>query len=124
MPLFLRGGSILPLGPTMQWTDQKPNGPMEIRVVPGADVQFKLYQDAGDGFGYTRGEYSTITLNWDDDSRKFTIGERQGQYPGVAESFMVNVILVGEGCGVGVSTSSAHAAVTYTGQAIEIDLSE
>lgn len=66
MPLFVRAGSILPMAEGLQYADQVPEGPMEIRVYPGADAAFTLYEDAGDGYGYERGEYTLTRLKWDD----------------------------------------------------------
>ena len=72
MPLFVRAGSIVPMAEGLQYADQKPDGPMEIRVYPGADADFDLYEDAGDGYGYEHGEYTLTRLHWDDASRVLT----------------------------------------------------
>ena len=66
MPLFVRAGSIIPMAEGLQYADQSPEGPLEIRVYPGADAKFTLYEDAGDGYGYERGEYTATCLEWDD----------------------------------------------------------
>lgn len=72
MPLFVRAGSIIPMVEGLQYADQKPDGPMEIRVYPGADADFDLYEDAGDGYGYERGEYTLTRLHWDDTNKTLT----------------------------------------------------
>ncbi len=69
MPLFVRAGAILPMVEGLQYADQAPDGPMELRVYPGADATFALYEDAGDGYGYERGEYTVTRLAWDDARR-------------------------------------------------------
>ena len=66
IPLFVRAGAILPMAKGLQYADQKPEGPLEIRVCRGADGAFELYDDAGDGYGYERGEYTVTPLRWDD----------------------------------------------------------
>ncbi|MBR0367554.1 MAG: DUF5110 domain-containing protein [Clostridia bacterium] len=69
VPLFVRAGAIIPMAEGLQYADQKPEGPMELRVYPGADADFDLYEDAGDGYGYERGEYTITRLHWDDAAR-------------------------------------------------------
>ena len=69
MPLFVRAGSIIPIAEGLQYADQRPEGPMEVRVYPGADADFELYEDEGDGYGYERGEYTVTHLHWDDAAR-------------------------------------------------------
>lgn len=66
MPLFVRAGSIIPMVEGLQYADQAPDGPMEVRVYPGADADFDLYEDSGDGYGYEKGEYTLTRLHWDD----------------------------------------------------------
>ena len=66
MPLFVRAGSIVPMANGLQYADQAPEGPLEIRIYPGSDAVFNYYEDAGDGYGYERGEYTLRTLRWDD----------------------------------------------------------
>lgn len=94
MPLFVRAGSILPFGPALQHTGEPSGEPVELRVYPGADARFTLYDDAGDGYGYEKGEYAVIPLAWDDKAQTLTIGGRQGQYPGMepARRFVVRLL--------------------------------
>ena len=66
MPLFVRAGAIIPMVEGLQYADQKPSGPMEVRVYPGSDGDFDLYEDAGDGYGYEKGEYTLTRLHWND----------------------------------------------------------
>ena len=83
IPLFVRGGSILPLGPDMQWSDEKPADPVELVIYPGADGDFTLYEDDGVSYAYEKGAYSVIPLHWDDASAVLTIGDRAGTFPGM-----------------------------------------
>ena len=83
VPMFVRAGSILPLGPEMQYVGEKAWDNLEIRVYPGADGSFTLYEDEGDNYNYEKGYYSTITFQWNDKARQLTIGTRQGGYKGM-----------------------------------------
>lgn len=82
-PLFVRAGSIVPLGPVIEHTGQHPDAPWEIRVYPGADGRFTLYEDDGETYAYERGEHATTALRWDDLRRTLHIDARQGRYPGM-----------------------------------------
>ena len=93
VPMFVRAGSILPLGPEMQYVGEKAWDNLELRVYPGADGSFTLYEDEGDNYNYERGVYSTITFVWNDKARTLTIGSRQGEYPGMLTSRQFTVIL-------------------------------
>ena len=85
IPLYAKAGAIVPTGPDVQYVDQVKNPFVEIRVFPGADGVFTLYDDAGDGYGYEKGEFTEIPLSWDDGERTLTIGARKGAYPGMAK---------------------------------------
>ena len=83
VPMFVRAGSILPLGPEMQYTGEKSWDNLEVRVYPGADGTFTLYEDEGDNYNYEKGSYATITFQWNDRARTLTIGSRQGGFKGM-----------------------------------------
>jgi alpha-D-xyloside xylohydrolase len=83
VPMFVRAGSILPLGPEMQYVGEKTWDDLEVRLYPGADGSFTLYEDEGDGYNYEKGYYATITFQWNDKARVLTIGTRQGGYKGM-----------------------------------------
>ena len=93
VPMFVRAGSILPLGPEMQYVGEKAWDNLELRVYPGADGSFTLYEDEGDNYNYERGVYSTITFVWNDKARTLTIGQRQGDYPGMLQKRQFTVVL-------------------------------
>ena len=93
VPMFVRAGSIVPLGPEMQYTGEKTWDQLELRIYPGADGSFTLYEDEGDGYNYERGVYSTITFSWNDKTRELTIGERQGEYPGMLNNRRFTLVL-------------------------------
>ena len=93
VPMFVRAGSILPLGPEMQYVGEKSWDNLELRVYPGANGTFTLYEDEGDNYNYEKGVYSTITIKWNDKSRSLTIGKRQGEYPGMLKSRQFTIVL-------------------------------
>ncbi len=93
VPMYVRAGSILPLGPEMQYVGEKPWDNLELRVYPGADGSFVLYEDEGDNYNYEKGIYSTITFQWNDKSKILTIGARQGSYPGMLQQRQFTIVL-------------------------------
>jgi alpha-D-xyloside xylohydrolase len=116
LPLYVRAGSIIPMGPTMEWSTEKAADPMEIRVYPGADGDFTLYEDENDNYDYTKGQHATVQLHWDDAAKTLTIGARQGSFPGMLEKHTFNVVVVGEGHGVGTGDNAGQVrSVIYKG---------
>ena len=93
VPMFVRAGSILPLGPEMQYVGEKTWDNLELRIYPGADGDFTLYEDEGDGYNYEKGIYTTITFHWNDKTRTLTIGERKGEYPGMLKTRQFTIVL-------------------------------
>ena len=93
VPMFVRAGSILPLGPEMQYVGEKAWDNLEIRVYPGADGSFTLYEDEGNNYNYETGAYTTITFQWNDRTRKLTIGQRQGSYPGMLQTRQFTIVM-------------------------------
>ena len=93
VPMFVRAGSILPLGPEMQYVGEKSWDNLELRVYPGANGSFVLYEDEGDSYNYEKGTYTTITFDWSDKSRTLTIGARRGSYPGMLQSRTFTVVM-------------------------------
>jgi alpha-D-xyloside xylohydrolase len=93
VPMFVRAGSILPLGPEMQYVGEKDWSLLELRIYPGADGHFLLYEDEGDSYNYEKGQYSIIAFHWNDRSRTLTIADRQGSYPGMLQKRQFVVVL-------------------------------
>ena len=93
VPMFVRAGSILPLGPEMQWVGEKKWDNLELRIYPGADGIFMLYEDEGDNYNYEKGAYSVIQFSWNDKTHTLTIGDRQGSYPGMLQNRRFAVVL-------------------------------
>ena len=93
VPMFVRAGSILPLGPEVQYVGEKAWDNLELRVYPGADGDFTLYEDEGDGYNYEKGIYATITFHWNNKTRTLTIGNRKGEYPGMLKTRQFTIVL-------------------------------
>ena len=117
LPLYVRAGSILPLGPDEEWSTEKPADPIELRIYPGADGDFTIYEDENDTYNYEKGAYATIPLHWNDASHTLTIGERKGQFPGMLENRTFRVVFVRENHGVGVNPADqTDKVVEYSGK--------
>ena len=86
LPLYVRAGAILPWGPKVQYAEEKPWDNLEIRVYPGADGQFTLYEDEHNSYNYEKGLRSEITFHWNDETRTLTIDDRKGSFPGMLSS--------------------------------------
>lgn len=120
IPLEVRAGSIVPLGPDIEYADQKPADPIELRIYPGADGDFSLYEDAGDGYAYEQGQHATIPIHWDDAARTLTIGARQGSFPGMPAARTFDVVFVRKGRGAGISAAKPDKVIHYSGAALSV----
>jgi alpha-D-xyloside xylohydrolase len=116
IPLYVRGGSILPIGPEVEYAEQRTDEPIELRVYRGSDGSFTLYDDQGDTYAYEKGARATIPLHWDDKSATMTIGARQGDYPGMPREQEFRVVLV-DGSKAGPSKQ-----IRYAGQELAVRL--
>ena len=112
IPVFVKAGAILPMGPAIQYTSEKPWDALEIEVYPGADGKFTLYEDEGDGYAYEQGAYSTIDLSWDDAAGRFEIAARKGSFPGMLaqRDFVIHV------------QGREPVTVRYTGKRVKTDI--
>ncbi len=121
IPLFVRAGAILPLGPDMEYATQKPEDPIELRIYPGANGSFVLYEDENDNYDYEKGLYATIPFTWNDASQTLTIGSRSGGFPGMRKdrTFLVVVVRPGHGTGMDL-TLQPDRVVHYSGNPEDI----
>ena len=120
IPLFVKGGSILPFGPFEQYALEKPADTLEIRIYRGADGNFTLYEDENDSYDYEKGQYSTIDLRWNDRTTTLTIGERKGAFPGIRKNRIFHLIIVDKNEGTGLASADDAKTVHYTGQRMQI----
>jgi alpha-D-xyloside xylohydrolase len=123
IPVFVRAGSIVPLGPLLQYTNEMPADPIELRIYPGTDGTFLLYEDAGDGHAYEEGEHATISVMWQEVDRRLIMGTRQGTFPGMLNQRTFHIVCVRAGHGTGVEvTTLPDAIINYTGVEISIQI--
>ncbi len=121
IPLFVRAGSIVPLGPDVQYATESPSDTIELRVYRGANGSFTLYDDEGDNYHYEKGQRAVTPITWDEASKTLTIGKREGTYPGMPAERTFNVVWVSEGRAVGdMPTPSADAVVRYVGEVVRL----
>ena len=114
IPLFVPAGSILPFGPEEQYVLEKRGDPIELRVYPGANATFTLYDDEGTNYNYEHGAFSLIRLQWNERKRELVIGKRAGSYPGMIQERTFSVQLIG---------SNARArVVVYRGRELHVSL--
>ncbi|MGC1782825.1 MAG: TIM-barrel domain-containing protein [Acidobacteriaceae bacterium] len=121
IPLYVRAGSILTLGPRIEWATEKPAAPIELRVYRGADASFNLYEDAGDTYAYEKGERSIIPIRWDEASKTLTIGARQGSFPTMVKDRVFNVVFVSQNHGTGGGeTAQPDKSIHYDGDTVTV----
>jgi alpha-D-xyloside xylohydrolase len=114
IPVFARAGSIVPVGPVKPYADALSDEPIELRIYPGANGAFALYDDAGNGYGYEKGEYSLVRLTWTDRAHALTLANREGSYAGMPSAIHFSVV-----CG---GVPAVSAPVTYSGKAMTVPL--
>jgi alpha-D-xyloside xylohydrolase len=121
MPVYVRAGSIIPFGPAVQYAAEKQWDNLEIRVYPGADGTFTLYEDDGNTYNYEKGAYSLITFQWNDAAKQLTIADRRGSYKGMITARHFDIVLVGSATPSG-DTATSGKTVEYTGKSVTVDL--
>ena len=94
MPVYVKAGSILPFGPAVQYATEKKWDNLEIRIYPGADGEFTLYEDEGDNYNYENGAFSQIRFRWNDATRTLTIDDRKGEYKGMLKKRNFRILVV------------------------------
>ncbi len=121
LPLFVRPGSIIPMGPFLQYSSQKPEDPIELRIYRGADGKFTLYEDQGDTYNYEKGGYATIPISWNEARNTLEIGKRKGKFPGLLKQRTFNIIWVSKDHGAGVAIAGKpDAVVNYDGKPVTV----
>jgi alpha-D-xyloside xylohydrolase len=117
IPLMVRSGSIIPMGPFVQYSTERPADPIELRIYPGANGSFTLYEDENDNYNYEKGVYSTIDFNWDDAQHQLRIDARKGSFPGMLNTRTFHVVVVRKGHGTGVEvTGTPDKVIAYQGE--------
>jgi alpha-D-xyloside xylohydrolase len=115
IPLHIRAGSIVPMGPDIQYANERADT-IELRIYPGANGSFTIYEDEGDNYNYESGKYATIPITYTDDPQNVIIGEREGSFPGMDDQKVFNIVYVRENHGTGIGiTASPDTQIVYTG---------
>jgi alpha-D-xyloside xylohydrolase len=119
LPIFVRSGSIIPLGPDIQYAEEMVEAPLVLKIYTGCDGHFILYEDEADNYDYEKGSFATIEINWVEQSRCLVIGERRGSYPGMKNILNLEIFFVekNEVCGDSYS-------LVYQGDKMVIDFSK
>ena len=120
MPLYVRAGSIIPFGPAMQWSDEKPADDILLAVYAGKDACFNLYEDENVNYNYEKGFYANIPITWDEAARTLTIGERKGSFEGMLQNRAFRVVLVEPGRPWSYDPDAPGVAVSYDGKPVEV----
>jgi alpha-D-xyloside xylohydrolase len=111
------------MGPVVQHTGEMPNAPHEIRIYPGADGEFTIYEDEGDSYRYETGLFSTINIQWNDNSSQLIFGKRKGEFPGMADYRDFNIVIVRIGFGVGIEESKQpDLTIRYNGEKLTVSI--
>jgi alpha-D-xyloside xylohydrolase len=119
-PLYVRAGSIVPMGPRVQYATEKPDAPYEIRIYPGADASFTIYEDDNETYAYEKGQKATYTLFWNDAAKTLTVGAREGSFPGMIETRTLHLALASPGKNAGPDAATEGKTVEYVGKPVEI----
>lgn len=123
IPLYVKAGSIIPMGPYLQYATEKPEDPMEIRIYAGADGTFTMYEDENDTYNYEKGAYATFSFKWNDAKRQMTIGKRSGTFPGMKADRVLNLVIVSPDKGTGVAVvRNPEKSVNYKGEEMVVTL--
>jgi alpha-D-xyloside xylohydrolase len=120
IPLYIKAGSIVPMGPYLQYATEKAADPIEIRIYTGADAEFVLYEDENDTYNYEQGKYATIAMNWNEAEKSLTIGNRQGDFPGMLKDRTFNIVWVSAKNGKGIDPAKNVVVTHYSGKEVKI----
>ena len=125
IPVYIKAGTVMPFGPAVQYSTEKPWDNLEIRVYAGANGEFTLYEDEGDNYNYEKGAFTEIPFRWDDDHGTLIIGARQGKFKGMLEKRKFRILLVTEESPAGdTEATSYNAVVDYDGKEVSVKLCE
>ena len=114
IPLYIKAGSIMPIGPKVQYSTEKGWENLKIRIYPGEDGEFTLYEDEKDNYNYEKGLYSTITFNWDEKNQTLSIQDRKGEFPGMPKKRKFQIEILDK-------YQSSTKEVNYKGKELSVD---
>jgi alpha-D-xyloside xylohydrolase len=125
IPVFVREGAIIPFGPEMEWSDEKPAELINLYVYAGQNGSFQLYEDEGTNYNYEKGKYATIDITYDDAAKTVSFSARKGQFPGMLKNRQFNVVLISKDSAKPLNLENPEGKlVNYTGKAVSISCGE
>ena len=125
MPVFVKAGAIIPTGPELQYTSEKPADPLTVFIYTGANGTFALYEDEGTNYNYEQGKSSLIPIQYDDSAHTVTVGKRQGEFSGMLQKRNIQFVWVSKDKPVGmVPTAHPAAVIDYTGEPQTVSFDE
>jgi alpha-D-xyloside xylohydrolase len=123
IPLYVKAGSIIPMGPFVQYSNEKDWSQLEIRIYKGANGKFSLYEDEKDNYNYEKGAYSIIDMIWDDQANELTIKDRKGSFSGMLTKRLFNIIIVEKNKGTGIEMTNKYTKIiSYSGKNVRVKL--
>ncbi|MGV7207199.1 TIM-barrel domain-containing protein [Oxalobacteraceae bacterium A2-2] len=122
IPLYVRAGAIVPMGPVVQYATEQPGADLELRIYPGADGKFTVYEDDNETYRYEKGQRATYDLTWNDARRTLDISARKGSYPGLVKTRRLNIVLAGADNATGLQPAAASRSVLYSGKKLSITI--
>jgi len=123
IPVFVREGAIIPFGPEMEWSDEKPAELINLYVYAGQNGRFRLYEDEGTNYNYERGKYATIDITYDDATRTVSFGARKGRFDGMLKDRRFNVVLISKDAPKALNLDNPEGVmVQYNGKAVSVQL--
>ncbi|MBE5322145.1 DUF5110 domain-containing protein [Pedobacter sp. MR2016-19] len=122
IPLYVKAGSIVPWGPKVQYATEKRWNDLDIRIYPGDNGDFVLYEDENDNYNYEKGEFSEIHFKWNDASKNLTIEDRKGQFKGMLEKRKFNIVMVSKQNGISIDNQTINKSVNYNGRKLSVKL--
>ncbi|HEX7585946.1 MAG TPA: TIM-barrel domain-containing protein, partial [Prolixibacteraceae bacterium] len=120
IPLYIKAGSIVPMGPYVQYATEKPADPIELRIYTGANASFVLYEDENDTYNYEKGKYATIAMNWNEADKMLTISDRKGDFPGMLKDRTFRIVWVTAKNGIGIEPAKQDETIQYSGKEVKV----
>ena len=123
IPLYVKAGSILPLGSLRQYAIEKNDSELELRIYPGANATFTLYEDENDNYNYEKGAYAVINFLWDDANQSLIIEDRKGEFPGMVKTRTFKIVKVNEKSGFGIQpVQRPTKVIKYNGHKVIVKI--
>lgn len=125
MPLFVKAGSIVPVGEELQYASEKPAAPITLYVYTGRDGSFTLYEDEGTNYDYEKGHYANIPFSYNDATKELTIGSREGEFATLVKERIFHVVWIGKDRPTGFDRNpQPDATIAYNGSPCSVKMQE